>query len=69
MVVFDPQLTRTVDASMLKSNADYSVYQDRQVTGWPVVTIRRGEVVFRDDQVVGAPGSGLVLQRGATQTL
>ena len=68
-MVFDPQLTRTIDASMLKSNADYSVYQDRQVTGWPVVTIRRGEVVFRDDQVVGAPGSGLMVQRGATQRL
>jgi dihydropyrimidinase len=69
LVVFDPQLTRTIDASMLKSNVDYSVYQDWRVTGWPVVTLRRGEVVFRDDQVVGAPGSGQIVRRGASQPL
>jgi dihydropyrimidinase len=69
VVVFDPQLTRTIDASMLKSNADYSVYQGWEVTGWPVVTVRRGEIVFRDDQVVGAPGSGQIVRRGPTQPL
>jgi len=69
IVVFDPELTRTIDASMLKSNADYSVYQGWQVTGWPVITLRRGEVVFHGDEVVGAPGSGRIVRRGATQLL
>jgi dihydropyrimidinase len=64
VVVFDPELERTVTGSMLKSNADYSVYEGQQVTGWPVITLRRGEVVFRDDQVVGRPGSGRVLRCG-----
>ena len=54
---------------MLKSNADYSVYEGREVTGWPQVTIRRGEIVFRDDQVIGQPGSGQVLTCGATGRL
>jgi dihydropyrimidinase len=58
IIVFDPDLTRAIDATMLKSNADYSVYQGWPVTGWPVTTVRRGEVVYRDDQVVGTPGSG-----------
>ncbi len=69
LVVFDPNLTRTIDASMMKSNADYSVYQGWSVTGWPVVTIRRGEVVFRDDRVVGRPGSGQLVRGGQTQLL
>jgi dihydropyrimidinase len=64
VVVFDPTLGRRVNAAMLKSNADYSVYEGREVTGWPVVTIRRGEVVYRDDVVLGAPGSGHVLRCG-----
>src|SRR6266851_2236737 len=67
LVVFDPQLTRTIDGAMLKSNADYSVYQGWQVTGWPVLTLRRGEVVFRDDQVLGKPGTGQIIRRGPTQ--
>jgi dihydropyrimidinase len=69
MVVFDPHLERTVDAQMLKSNVDYSVYEGWRVTGWPVVTVRRGEVVFRDDDVIGKPGSGQVLACGRADRL
>jgi dihydropyrimidinase len=64
VVVLDPSLRQTVSASMLKSNADYSVYEGWDVTGWPVVTVRRGEVVFQDGEVVGTPGSGQVLRCG-----
>jgi dihydropyrimidinase len=64
VVVFDPDLERTVSASMLHSNADYSVYDGWRITGWPLVTIRRGEIVFRDDSVLGRPGSGVVLRCG-----
>ena len=69
LVVFDPELTRTINGSTLKSNADYSVYEGWEVTGWPVLTLRRGEVVFRDDDVIGGPGSGRIVQRGATSPL
>jgi dihydropyrimidinase len=69
IVVFDPNLERDVTASMLKSNADYSVYEGWHVTGWPVLTIRRGEVVFRDDAILGAPGSGSVLRQTAAGRL
>jgi dihydropyrimidinase len=69
LVIFDPDLTRTVKGSMLKSNADYSVYEGWQVTGWPVLTLRRGEGVYRDDEVIGRPGGGAILPRGATRPL
>ena len=64
IAIFDPNLTRTIDGVMLKSNADYSVYEGWQVTGWPVLTIRRGEIVFRDGEVHGEPGTGRSLRRG-----
>jgi dihydropyrimidinase len=66
LVIFDPDLTLTVEGTMLKSNVDYSVYEGWQVTGWPVLTLRRGEIVFRDDEVIGRPGSGTIVPRGAT---
>jgi dihydropyrimidinase len=65
VVVFDPEQVQTVTASMLKSNADYSVYEGWQVTGWPSVTLRRGEVMFENDHVVGRPGSGQLLNCGS----
>jgi dihydropyrimidinase len=69
IVVFDPTLTRTVERSMLLSNVDYSVYEGWEVTGWPVLTLRRGEVVFREGEVVGSAGSGRLLRREPTQRL
>ena len=69
LVVWDPELERTIDAAMLKSNADYSVYEGWKVTGWPVVTLSRGEVVFQDGEVIGEPGRGRLLRRAATMAL
>ena len=66
IVLFDPELTRTVEREMVQSNAGHSVYEGRRVTGWPVLTLRRGEVVFRDSRVTGRPGSGQLLRRGPT---
>lgn len=67
ITIFDPELSQRVENSMLKSKADYSVYEGWAVTGWPVTTIRRGEVVYQDGQVIGEPGSGQLVPRGLTQ--
>jgi dihydropyrimidinase len=67
LVVFDPELTRTVERAAIQSNAGHSVYEGWEVTGWPVATVRRGDVVFRDGQVLGRPGSGRLVERGRAQ--
>jgi len=69
LVVFDPSLTQTIEASMLKSQADHSVYQGWEVTGWPVLTLRRGELVYDHGEVLGQAGSGRLVRRGATQAV
>jgi dihydropyrimidinase len=69
VVVFDPDMTRTIERDIVQSNAGHSVYEGWSVTGWPVLTLRRGEVVFEDGRVVGRPGSGQLVRRGPTQPL
>jgi dihydropyrimidinase len=69
LVLFDPLSTRVVEDSFLKSKADYSVFEGWEVTGWPVLTIRRGEIVFKENELLGAPGSGKLLDRGPVQEL
>lgn len=69
LVIFDPALRRQVTNARLHSRAGYSVFDGWDVTGWPVVTLRRGEIVFRDNAVVGQPGSGALVDRRATQRL
>jgi len=64
LVVFDPELTRTITRDMVESNAGHSVYEGWTVTGWPVLALRRGEVVFEAGRVTGQPGSGRLARRG-----
>jgi dihydropyrimidinase len=63
IVVWDPERVQTVRAELDLSRADYSVYEGWEVTGWPVLAIRRGEVVCEDGHVTGAAGSGRVVAR------
>ncbi len=40
------------------ARAGYAAYAGTEVTGMPITTIRRGEVVYDKEKVVGKPGSG-----------
>jgi dihydropyrimidinase len=63
IVIWDPKRTGSVRAEADLSNADYSVYEGWNVTGWPVMTIRRGELVYDAGQVSGRPGTGRLIAR------
>ena len=63
LVVWDPEETRIIRDEDLLSGSGYSVHAGTVVTGWPTMTFRRGEVVFRDGDVLGTPGSGELLRR------
>jgi dihydropyrimidinase len=51
VVIWDPEMTRVVRSSEQLTNADYSIYEGWEMTGWPWMTIRRGEVLFEDGAV------------------
>jgi dihydropyrimidinase len=63
LVVFDPERTRTIRAAEMQSACDYDVFEGWSVTGWPAMTIARGEVVFEDGRVLGQPGRGQFVPR------
>ena len=69
LVLFDPDLRLKITNEMMKSNSDYSAFEGWEVTGWPSVTLRRGEIVFTDNEVVGDPGRGKWVRRGASMPL
>ena len=69
LVVFDPDRKVTVTRELLHQNVDHTPYEGFSVTGWPAVTISRGEVVFENGQVVGRPGRGRFVKRGATTSV
>ena len=65
LAVWDPTKRVTLANEMMQHVMDYTPYEGLQVTGWPVATIRRGEVVMRDGTVQAPVGSGQYLARDA----
>ena len=65
LVVVDLEETRTVTPGLLQSAADYTMYEGREVTGWPTQTIVRGTLAYDRGEVLAQPGHG----RHATRPL
>jgi dihydropyrimidinase len=63
LVLWDPSETRPVRAETFESASDYSPYEGWQVTGWPVMTISRGEVIARNGAVDARRGRAMVPSR------
>ncbi|HEY3127095.1 MAG TPA: amidohydrolase family protein [Candidatus Limnocylindria bacterium] len=68
IVIFGPDATRTIRASELHSACDYDPYEGWQVTGWPTVTLLRGEVAYANGEIVARPGQGRLVLRQAMQS-
>ncbi len=60
----DLKRRRTIEESWLVSPCGWSPFAGMSVLGWPTMTIVRGSVVMRDDEVQGAPIGRLVRFRG-----
>lgn len=69
LVLWDPDETRPVRAESFSSNSDYSPYEGWDVTGWPVVTISRGEIIARNGVVDARRGRAEVPPRDRVASL
>jgi dihydropyrimidinase len=69
LVIWDVERTRVIRDEDMLSRAGHSIYAGREVTGWPMTTIRRGEVVYEEGRLTGSPGSGRLIARGTTLAL
>jgi dihydropyrimidinase len=63
LVIFDPNVERTISASTHHMAVDYNAFEGLKVTGEPVSVLCRGEFVVRDKQFVGKLGYGKYLKR------
>ena len=64
IAIWDPHRQVTVSNAMLHHDVDYTPYEGMQLTGWPVMTISRGEVVWDDGKATSAFGRGQFLPCG-----
>ncbi len=56
----DLRHTRTIENDWIATPAGWTPFAGMRVTGWPVATIVRGNIVMRDGEVLGEPAGRLV---------
>ena len=64
LCLWDATRSVTITQDILHHDTDYTPYEGLQVTGWPVVTVSRGKVVWNDGTVLCEPGWGRFIPRG-----
>jgi dihydropyrimidinase len=69
LVLWDASKSVTITNRLLQHVIDYTPYEGLEVTGWPVSTIRRGEVVMKDGLVQAEAGTGEFLARAPYQLI
>ena len=68
IVIFDPDVERTISARTHHMNCDYSLFEGWKIRGAPETVLSRGKVIVENGQYVGRPGDGRFLKRGACAT-
>ena len=68
LVLFDPKLKVRLTKTILHENTDYTPYEGMELTGYPVMTISRGEIIVDKGRFLGGKGRGRFLKRDKSTT-
>jgi dihydropyrimidinase len=63
VVMIDLKKEKTVTSDLFGGFSDYIVYEGRNLKGWPVKTMVRGELVAENFEVIGKLGHGKLVDR------
>ena len=63
IILVDPEKVMELTAENLHYGLDYSIYDGFVSKGWPVMTIRRGEILVENGEFLGKESSGRFLAR------
>ena len=66
ITLLDLKKQQKVTTELFGGFSDYVVYEGKNLKGWPVKTLVRGQLVSEDFQVVGKPGHGQLVRRPAS---
>jgi dihydroorotase-like cyclic amidohydrolase len=69
LVMVDAGARRTVDPLELGSYADFTPLQGKELTGWPVATVKGGRLVVEERKLLAEPGSASYLERSGKAAL
>jgi dihydropyrimidinase len=68
IVVYDPTRAFTIKQENQHSKVGYTLYEGREVLGWPELSFQRGHPVLDNGNIVSQPGSGEFLPTNEGRT-
>lgn len=63
IVLLDMNVNKEVKASETITRSDFSLYEGEKIKGWPVLTIKNGEIVAENGKYTGSHSSGRYISR------
>ncbi len=63
IVLYDPKKEFVISQKNMHSNVDYTIWEGTKLKGYPVMTMVRGTVVYKDGEFVGKEGFGEFVKR------
>ena len=58
IVIYDPEKRFIVSRNNMHSDVDYTIWENCEMTGYPVMTFSRGRLVYEEGSFLGEPGWG-----------
>lgn len=69
LALWDPDKRVRVTSDLLHDATGYTPYLGRELTGWPVVVLSRGEVIIEEGRFSARPGRGRFIARARSDAL
>ena len=66
IAIWDPELRLTITPALVHDNTGYTPYAGRDLKGWPVTVISRGDVIVENGELNAARGRGRYIAREAS---
>lgn len=63
VVIVDLNKIKEVKSLELLTRSDFSIYEDRKIQGWPITTIKSGEIVVEDGKYLNKKARGICISR------
>ena len=63
IVLYDPKKDFTISVNNMHSDYDHTIWEGKELHGYPVKTFLRGNLVYDHGEFVGKPGMGKYVKR------
>lgn len=63
IVLIDMNMYKEVKVSETNTRSDFSLYEGKKIKGWPVLTIKNGEIVVENGRYIGSHSNGRYISR------